>query len=790
MGAIDRPERFLRAASGQPWAILPSKAQEIIEFLSLRAQGHRPSAEHLATITAARRRGENLRTGGGVAVIPMFGVIAQRASGFRESSGAMSLERFSSQFDEAVASDEIDTIVLHVSSPGGSVDGVMETAERIYEARAKKRIIAVCDPLMASAAYWIGSAAHEIAVTPSGRIGSIGVIAYHFDWSEYEKDRGLTTTVFTAGRFKGEGNPHEPLTAEAKEYMQETLDDYYSRFLGAVAKHRGVSEEDVRGGFGEGRVVTAERAVAEGLADRVATMDQVLEELGVRRRSSGVSANEESVEVEAIEPLGVVPDSLSGTAKEDTDIEVDADGAAPAGGIESPDNTGPRAQEDLMGAETAAGPQVDTGALKEQERAATLAAERKRVQLINDTCALHEDLVSAEQRQAWINEGASVESVQEAIVHFAREKAKPIIATQPDTEAAAAAAIKRRSRSQDDEPGMAFGRFCRAFAAGDGRKADAIAWADEVGYTDISAAMQSSDFAAGGALVPENYIPEVIELLRPASAVRSLNPTFWPMTGGNASVPKLTGGATAYYKGEAQRGTKSEATTGRVNLVAKDLMTFIPITSQLLRRSSPNADMVVRDDSISALAQRSDLAFIRGAGTEYSPKGLRYQAVSGNIIAANGTVNLANVTTDLGKLVLALEDADVRMIRPGWIFAPRTKHYLMTVRDGNGNYAFREEMLAGMLWGYPYAVTSQIPNNLGGGSDESEVYFADFADVVIGEEENLRIDIFRQATYWDGSAWQSAAQNDEVILRLIAAHDLGMRHDESVAVLTGVTWGA
>jgi len=208
MGLIERPERFLRAASGRPYAILPTKAQEIMEFLELRARGERRSSEEIDAISAARRRAERPQVGGGVAVIPVFGVIAQRASGLDESSGAVSLERFGANFAEAVANDEISDIVLHIDSPGGSVDGLVEAAEQIYAARARKRITTVADPLLASAAYWLGSAAHEIVVTPSGMAGSIGIVAMHFDFSRYEEARGLTTTVFTAGR---SANPLFPI---------------------------------------------------------------------------------------------------------------------------------------------------------------------------------------------------------------------------------------------------------------------------------------------------------------------------------------------------------------------------------------------------------------------------------------------------------------------------------------------------------------------------------------------------------------------------------------------------
>lgn len=332
--------------------------------------------------------------------------------------------------------------------------------------------------------------------------------------------------------------------------------------------------------------------------------------------------------------------------------------------------------------------------------------------------------------------------------------------------------------------GALFG--ARAIIATEGDFQAGLDWAKTHGYPEVASAMRSDRHDAGGSWVPENLVSDFIELLTPASAVRKLNPLIIPMEG-SASFRKVTGGATAYYKGEAQRGTKSEASSGRVNLVAKELMVFVPVSNQLLRSG---AMQLIQDDSISSIARREDIAFIRGDGTEHTPKGLRYRTLAANLVAANATVNLANVTEDLGKLILALEGADVQMRRPGWIFAPRTKRYLMDVRDSNGNFAFRAEMLTGKLSGAPFATTSQVPVNLGTGSDESEVYFADFADVAIGELPAIRVDAMSQATYWDGSEWVSCAQNDESVVRVIAEHDIGMRHDESVAVLTGVKWGA
>ena len=92
---------------------------------------------------------------------------------------------------------------------------------------------------------------------------------------------------------------------------------------------------------------------------------------------------------------------------------------------------------------------------------------------------------------------------------------------------------------------------------------------------------------------------------------------------------------------------------------------------------------------------------------------MRYWAAAANLIAANATINLQNVDLDLGKLMLALLNSNVMLDNPGWLFSPRTWNFLSTLRDGNGNKAF-PEMERGLLKGFPYSTSTQIPSNLGG----------------------------------------------------------------------------
>jgi HK97 family phage major capsid protein len=340
------------------------------------------------------------------------------------------------------------------------------------------------------------------------------------------------------------------------------------------------------------------------------------------------------------------------------------------------------------------------------------------------------------------------------------------------------------------EKGEAAARMIRCMAAskGDPWRAAQIA---EKKFNDleIAKALAASDAASGGFLVPEQYSSEVIELLRPESVVRRANPMMATLANGSVTLPKITGGATAQFIGENQNAPKTQPSFGQLKLTARKLAALVPISNDLIRYGNPSADSIVRDDLIAAMAVREDAAFLRDSGISGTPVGMRYLAPTENVITANATVNLDNVTVDLGKLSLALKVANVRFRRPAVFMAPRSEQYLMDVRDGNGNYAFRAEMNNGTLRRIPYFVSNQIPTNLGSG-DDSEIYLVDMADFVVADALNVVLDTSTEAAYMDGSEMKAAFSLDQTVIRAIHEVDCGARHDASIAVLSGVTWGA
>lgn len=340
------------------------------------------------------------------------------------------------------------------------------------------------------------------------------------------------------------------------------------------------------------------------------------------------------------------------------------------------------------------------------------------------------------------------------------------------------------------EKGIMAARFMRAVAAGKGDVRRAAEFAHkQFGAEDVIVkALEASDAASGGVLVPTQWSGEVIELLREMTTFRKMNPRVVPMATGSMQMSKLTGGATAGYIGESQNLPVSEQTFGQINLTWKKLAVLVPMSNDLLRFNTEGADMIVRDDCVSAMSAREDQAFLRDDGTEFTPKGIRNWVPTANIISANATINLANVTSDLADLILTLREGHVRMLRPGWVMAPRTEFYLLSVRDANGNFAFRDEMLRGTLWGFPYGSTTEIPTNLGAGTDESEIMLCDWADILLGESNTLEIMASDVAAYYDGSAVQAAFSLDQTVLRLIAHHDVQVRHEASLALMDTVKW--
>jgi signal peptide peptidase SppA len=171
----------------------------------------------------------------------------------------------------ALADPSVSTIDLVIDSPGGSVLGLPETADAIHAANRVKPVRAFVTGIAASAAYWLASQASSITLTPSGEVGSVGVLDLHADISKALENAGVKLTAVTAGEHKVERAPFTPLTDDAKAHMQHGVDLWYQDFLSAVHRGRGL-RAPANSNFGGGRMLSAREAVSAGMVDFVSSL--------------------------------------------------------------------------------------------------------------------------------------------------------------------------------------------------------------------------------------------------------------------------------------------------------------------------------------------------------------------------------------------------------------------------------------------------------------------------------------------------------------------------------------
>ena len=274
----------------------------------LRADG--PACVHLEALgrflaveTSAPRRSLP-KVKGRVAVIPVQGVMSRRGYyGVSTLAVARALEA-------AADNPEVSAILLDVDSPGGSAYGTPELSAIVSKVKEAKPVVGVANTMAASAAYWTLSASTRAVVTPSGDVGSVGAFILHGEMSEALAKDGIKVSIIRSVPGKADANPYEPLTEDARQSLQASVEASHKDFVATVAKNRGKAQSYVEENFGRGRLVGAKDALKAGMVDRVATAEEVLREMTAKAGSGTQNAAEaERCIVAAF--LGVGPERVA-----------------------------------------------------------------------------------------------------------------------------------------------------------------------------------------------------------------------------------------------------------------------------------------------------------------------------------------------------------------------------------------------------------------------------------------------------------------------------------------------
>lgn len=325
-------------SKGKTWAVVPEAFEAMArKFAELSLE--KDVKANLAA-AAANERKKDLYTvrENGVAVVSVAGALTKRLTFWSWLMGATSYAAVLEAFDAALADSQVSAIVLSIDSPGGTVNGVEAAANRILSARSVKPVVAFADGMMASAAYWLGSATRAVVAQQTSDVGSIGALMVHHDFSVMDANAGVKITYLSAGKYKALGNDAEPLSGEAREMFQSQLDHVYSIFVSAVANHRGVSIDQVLSGMADGRLFIGEQAVTAGLVDRIGGLDDAAALAAEMAAAESTKKNKpfqvqlqkkekDTMEIKSIEELTAAYPDLVRAVQEHAVASVDVDAA-------------------------------------------------------------------------------------------------------------------------------------------------------------------------------------------------------------------------------------------------------------------------------------------------------------------------------------------------------------------------------------------------------------------------------------------------------------------------------
>lgn len=212
-----------------------------------------------------------------VAIVDVDGIILNARSGLMGlSENPVSL--FVEKLDRIQADNDVRAVVLRINSPGGGVTASDIMYHRLLEFKKARKVpvIAIIEDIGASGGYYLANGADRIIVHPTSVTGSIGVIVQTVSFAGTMRMIGIDAKAITSGRYKDMASPFKPLDPNDAAILQGLVNDFYKRFVDVVAAGRkGLNREQVVA-LADGRVYTADQALANGLADEIGYMDKAI----------------------------------------------------------------------------------------------------------------------------------------------------------------------------------------------------------------------------------------------------------------------------------------------------------------------------------------------------------------------------------------------------------------------------------------------------------------------------------------------------------------------------------
>lgn len=341
------------------WAIEP-RTKQALEAAALRliTNGGWEALPQLAQRgTDDARRGYSLR--GDIALIPLTGILTPYPTFMGQLFGEETThDQLRAALDSSLEDSAVRSRVIIADSPGGDVAGLQRLADDVAAQDRAKPIYVYTESMLASAAFFIGAQARRIYVSPEGMVGSIGTLWVMWDMSELFKTAGVEVVAVGSGPNKGLGWEGTEISAGQRATVQESVNQLATVFKQAVMRGRGMTAAEVEA-QADGWIQIGAAAVRSGLADRVATLNEVLVELGDRTvmpGRAGARGHGRRVEAQAMTfkqwcvARGLDPDHLDKNMRAELIKEWRAEMAAQPGGTEPAEDAPPAIDDETADA--------------------------------------------------------------------------------------------------------------------------------------------------------------------------------------------------------------------------------------------------------------------------------------------------------------------------------------------------------------------------------------------------------------------------------------------------------
>jgi HK97 family phage prohead protease len=316
------------------------------------------------------------------------------------------------------------------------------------------------------------------------------------------------------------------------------------------------------------------------------------------------------------------------------------------------------------------------------------------------------------------------------------------------------------------------------------------------------AAGNTSNSTWAGALVGEesSVYADFVEFLRPLTILGKF---------GQGGIPGLrrvpfrvaligqTSGGAGFWVGEGQSKPLTKFDFNRTTLDPLKVANIAVLTQEVIRDSSPSADVLVRDALLAALQERMDVDFVDPNKT--ASAGISPASITNGVAPITSSGNTAdNVRTDIKRLFQQFIAANNAPTSGVWLMDNVIALALSLMLNPLGQPEFPGiTMNGGIFQGLPVITSQYVPTTSAGHIvaliNASDIYYGDDGgfDLAMSTEASLQMDGAPTANSTTPTPAQlvSMFQTNSVAFRCERTLNWARRRTSAVALLEGVNWG-